>query len=86
MNVGIVLAGGVGRRFGGNVPKQYQTINKKEVIYYSINALTSSSSIDKIIVVAQNQYANGIKEINPNVEIVEGGDTRNNRSTTLCVS
>lgn len=77
MNVGIVLAGGVGRRFGGNVPKQYQTINGKEVIYYSINALTNSLSVDKIIVVAQNEFANGIKEINSNVEIVEGGDTRN---------
>lgn len=77
MNVGIVLAGGVGRRFGSDLPKQYQTINGKEVLFYSIDALEKSKAINKIVVVAQNEYANGIKQSNPDVEVVEGGNTRN---------
>ena len=43
MNIGIVLAGGTGRRFGGNMPKQYQTINGKEVIAYVIDAFRQNN-------------------------------------------
>ena len=35
-NIGIVLAGGIGRRFGGDKPKQYFEICGKEMIAYSI--------------------------------------------------
>ena len=35
-NIGIVLAGGIGRRFGGGKPKQYFPILDKEMIAYSI--------------------------------------------------
>ena len=77
MNIGIVLAGGVGRRFGSDLPKQYQTINGHEVLFYAINALKKSISIDKIVVVAQDEYADGIKKSYLDIEVVEGGNTRN---------
>ena len=31
MNVGVILSGGTGTRFGANVPKQYLKVNGKEV-------------------------------------------------------
>lgn len=77
MNIGIVLAGGVGSRFGSKIPKQYQTINGKEVIFYSINALKNSASVEKIIVVAHGEYIAKVKNDYPEIEAVEGGDTRN---------
>lgn len=40
-NIGIVLAGGIGQRFGGDKPKQYFKINGKEMIAYSIEPFRS---------------------------------------------
>lgn len=76
MNIGIVLAGGIGSRFGSDVPKQYQLINGKEVMSYSIEALKNSKLIDKIIITSQNKY---IKQLHDKyyVDVIEGGDTRN---------
>ena len=37
-NIGIVLAGGIGQRFGGDKPKQYFKINGKEIVVSSLNA------------------------------------------------
>lgn len=76
MNVGIVLAGGVGRRFGSDVPKQYQVINGKEVISYSINALKDSGVIDAVIVTAQRSFLEGLAEKYEVIPVL-GGDTRN---------
>lgn len=76
MNIGVVLAGGVGSRFGSDVPKQYQTINGKEVMFYSINALKSSKLIDRIIVTSQKQYIEQLHD-RYGVDVIEGGDTRN---------
>ena len=35
---GIILAGGIGSRFGSSVPKQYMKLNGREIISYSIDA------------------------------------------------
>lgn len=37
-NIGIILSGGVGNRFGATIPKQYQLINGKQVIAYVVDA------------------------------------------------
>lgn len=76
MNVGIVLAGGSGNRFGSKISKQYHHINGKELIWYSINALQQSKAIDKIIVVAQEEYISRLQN-QYNVIGVKGGDSRN---------
>lgn len=75
MNVGVVLSGGVGARFGGKTPKQYLKINGREVISYAIGAL-KGSSVDKIVVVAKGEQAERI-EREYEVRTVQGGDTRN---------
>ncbi len=76
MNIGIILAGGVGSRFGTDIPKQYQKIHGKEVIYYTLSALMGSKNIDKIIAVAQGEQVQRLaKEYN--IETVEGGSSRN---------
>lgn len=76
MNVGVVLAGGVGNRFGSETPKQYQFINGKEVIWFAIDALQSSATIDEIVVVTSEEFRESISK-KYRVKTVRGGKTRN---------
>lgn len=50
--VAIVLAGGSGKRIGGNVPKQYIEINGKPLIYYCLKTF-EESFIDEIVLVVR---------------------------------
>ena len=45
-NIGIILAGGSGTRFNGNIPKQYMKLNGKEMIAYSIDAFKRAHMVD----------------------------------------
>ena len=76
LNIGVVLAGGTGNRYGATIPKQYLMLNGKEVLSYSINTLKRSGVIDCIIVVCDPMYQDRIKS-EYNVEVCNGGDTRN---------
>ena len=55
-NVIMITAGGVGRRFGANVPKQFLLLNGKPVIEYVIDACKASKLADEIVVVSDSQY------------------------------
>ncbi len=76
--VGIILAGGIGSRFGADRPKQYCNIFGKEMIWYSIDAFGKAKTIDDFIVVvdaAEMKRGRIAKEYS--VKTVEGGDSRN---------
>lgn len=51
MNIIIIMSGGVGNRFGANVPKQYCKLNGRPVIDYVIDAAKGSKVADKVVVV-----------------------------------
>ena len=51
MNVVMIMAGGVGNRFGSNIPKQYIRLNGKPIIDYVIENVKKSKSTDKILIV-----------------------------------
>lgn len=55
-NIIMITAGGVGARFGSNVPKQYVEINGRKVISYVIEACKKSTEADAIVVVAHPSY------------------------------
>ena len=77
-NCGIILAGGIGQRFGSNIPKQYTLINGKEVISYSINALKNAECIDSFVVVLdKNEYERGVIKEKYGTQTTLGGATRN---------
>lgn len=77
-NIGIVLAGGIGQRFGGDKPKQYFKILGKEMIAYSIELFRAAKSIDDFVVVLnQEEFANGRIAREYRVRTVCGGKTRN---------
>lgn len=76
MNIAVVLAGGVGNRYGGNIPKQYLKLKGKEVLWYAISAAKNSRTIDKVIVVCDKAYQERIAS-GYGVEVCDGGSTRN---------
>ena len=51
---GVILAGGSGRRMGGNTPKQFLTLDGKPLIWYSLRAF-SESEVDEIILVTREE-------------------------------
>lgn len=76
--IGIILAGGIGSRFGADKPKQYCTIFDKEMIWYSIDAFRRAETIDDFIVVVDaNEMQSGRLARDYGVTLVQGGDTRN---------
>ncbi len=77
-NIGIILAGGIGARFGGDKPKQYYDILGKEMIWYSIDAFRKATTLDDfIIVVDENEMNNGRIKNQYGVKTVKGGKSRN---------
>lgn len=77
-SIGIILAGGIGSRFGADKPKQYCKIFDKEMIWYSIDAFRKAESIDDfIVVVGDAEMKSGRISDNYNVKTVLGGSSRN---------
>lgn len=54
-NYAIILAGGVGKRMGLDIPKQYALIENKPLLYYTIKAFFESKDIDRIILVTRKE-------------------------------
>lgn len=48
---GLIPAGGVGRRFGSAVPKQYARIQDKTLLEHSVQALLADERIEKVFVI-----------------------------------
>ena len=76
--IGIVLAGGIGQRFGGDKPKQYYLIKGKEMIAYSIELFRAAKTIDDFVVVLNpEEYESGRIAQQYGVRTVCGGKSRN---------
>lgn len=76
MNIGLILSSGEGRRFGGNIPKQYCKLVGKQVISYSIEAMKQCEDLDKIYVICNQSYVEELSKLY-NVECIVGGESRN---------
>lgn len=81
MNYVILLAGGVGKRMGADVPKQFIIVEGKPIIAYSIENFQRNEQIEKIVVVCVKDWIDYVKKIVKEygltkVEwIIEGGNT-----------
>lgn len=78
MNISLILSGGVGKRFGSVIPKQYCLINNKPVIDYVLEACIESKNTDKIVVVCDPDYVeySNILRTNKEIDIVPNGKER----------
>lgn len=74
--VGVILSGGIGKRFGGDVPKQYQTISGREVFSYVAEAFKNCSLITDTVIAANKSETERLSQ-KYGLPAVEGGAERN---------
>lgn len=80
-NYAIILAGGVGKRMGAEIPKQFLEVAGKPIIVHSIENFQKNPQVEKILVVCVKDWIDKawalVKEYSlTKVEwIVEGGST-----------
>ena len=85
MVYGVILAGGVGSRMGGDKPKQYLTLKGKPIIIYTIEKFFACPDFEKIIVLCPEQWVEHTKDLvkkyiapaGGRIIVAEGGATRN---------
>ncbi len=85
MVYGVILAGGIGSRMGGDKPKQYLNLKGRPIIIYTIEKFFACPAIDKIIVLCPAQWEEHTKDlikkfISPaqdKITVARGGATRN---------
>lgn len=82
----IILAGGSGERFGGEIPKQFVKIAGKTIIEHTIDRIEHSKSIDSIIIVVHEMYYEYMNELvlknhfHKVKKVIKGGNTRQESS------
>ena len=62
-NYVILLAGGVGKRMGAEVPKQFLVVDNKPIIVHSIENFQRNRQIDKIVVVCVKEWIPRLREM-----------------------
>ena len=77
--VALIVGAGRGRRFGGDIPKQYRLLDGEPVIRHTLRAFCSSNAVDHVQAVIHpddldlfNEAADGLDIASP----VWGGDSR----------
>ena len=56
MNSAVIVAGGVGLRFGGDIPKQFIKIDGQEILSFSVNTFLDHPQIDEVIIVCHPDW------------------------------
>ena len=80
-NYVILLAGGVGKRMGTDIPKQFLEVDGKPIIVYSIENFQKNPQIEKIVVVCVKDWIDKTWELVKKYSlskvewIIEGGST-----------
>lgn len=76
-NIAVILAGGVGTRFGAyDVPKQFVRLAGKPILAYSLESFINNPRINGVIVVAKKEYHDLVKNIVENLTSHQGGKPR----------
>jgi 2-C-methyl-D-erythritol 4-phosphate cytidylyltransferase len=82
MNAAIVVAAGVGKRFGAEKPKQFLELCGKPVVVHTLLAFENCEAIDEIVLVLSAGEIDNFAEIRANnvfkklKTVVAGGETR----------
>ena len=62
-NIALILAGGNGKRFDANYPKQFVEIKKKPLIVHTLQKFSNCDSIDQIFIVCLKDYVDEMNNI-----------------------
>ena len=63
MNVAVILAGGSGRRLGGDLPKQFLEVAGSKIIEHTLTAFDTHEGIDEIAVVCNPDYLDEMERV-----------------------
>lgn len=81
--IALIVAGGSGERFGGDIPKQYQLLAGRPVMSWTIGRFEAAETIDQIVLVVGEDYLLHVNNtvVDPYdflkvVKIVPGGPSR----------
>lgn len=61
MNIGVILASGIGTRVGANIPKQFIEINGKPILAYTLEIFQKNENIDAIEIVCHKDWIETVK-------------------------
>lgn len=82
-NVAVILAGGMGTRVGGNIPKQLIPLSDgRSVLEHSVDAFEEASCIDEIVIVMHPEWLKEAEELSRRNtwqkvrQIISGGTER----------
>lgn len=84
MDIVLILAGGVGSRAGGSLPKQFQTLKGKRVLWWSVETFRNALPGCRIVLVVHQEYIENwelelgkeAKQLNLDVLKTAGGNSR----------
>lgn len=76
MNSAILLAAGRARRFNSSVPKQFMTIDGRQVLSFSVKTFSDHPGIDEIIITTSQKDIEQVRADYPECTVVQGGETR----------
>ncbi len=62
-NIAVILAGGMGKRFGETVPKQLSKVAGKTVIEHTLKVFNDTQLVDEIIIVIKSGYEHKVLEL-----------------------
>lgn len=82
MNVAVILAAGKGLRAGGELPKQFVSVQGKMIIEYSLTTFQNHPAIDEVAIVVSPEYMSLIQQLKDKSrysklkQILQGGAER----------
>ena len=76
INSAIIVAGGTGSRINSSIPKQFISINGKEILNYSVETFFKHPKINEVVIVSNSKWINHVKDNYSNCKVVKGGDSR----------
>ena len=80
MNSAVIVAGGNGSRFGGDIPKQFYKLNGKEILSYSVSTFCKHPQIDEVVIVCHSDWIEHVKSKYPECIVTVGGKRRQDSS------
>ena len=80
MNSVVIVAGGNGLRFGGDMPKQFYKLNGKEILSYSVSTFYKHPQIDEVVIVCHPYWVDHVKSKYPECIVTMGGERRQDSS------
>ncbi len=76
----VLLMGGSGNRFGGDIPKQFLKLHGRPVYMRTLQVFLNLSLFDEIVLVCHSDWVDLVSQEVPSAVVIPGGSTRQESS------